>query len=526
MSTFPLCPPHVPPMIGRARLFKRMVGDLTKLTPQSLSLVGPRFFGKSVVLSALAQDPRVTDAYCCVVQWDLGHQIPQSDEEFIAAMRKKLSMALVGKNDDIAKHLVKDTAGYDELFESFELLETENRRVLMLWDGVDATIRSGKLTRNLWDNLLAVGKKDSLTLVTSSRRKLQELIRDAPSVSSEFWLLFDPVRVDIMSEEDVNAFLEKAPNYNFQLGANKELVNWTGGIPPLVVWLLNQVFAGNPPGAITPNSVNDAARNPDDKCSGILDHLWSDCSAPTADLYRHIVEAGQLDYGGLPKQERVALIDVGLIVQHNGKAGSACRLMETHIGGTNPEFGALARMFGSWDSYRANIRGILERRIAQIPHFDETLFHMVERAIEDLPEHPDTSLNNLSHIEDHALDLIWTKELGTDRCLATDVISYWTQSPRDKNKLIRPMMDDDHWEIPGDRGRQLTVLQYLTGSHQDFSQNMAKYVTKDTYVLLNAIHSFRNRSQHSGGQSIDLGVAVSALMLCIELLACLSRVTS
>lgn len=168
MSLFPLFPSQIPKMIGRDRIFKRMIDDLTKQTPQSLSLVGPRFFGKSVILSALAKDPKIAEKYLCVVEWDLGHQIPQSDEEFITAMRKKLSAALAGKNDDISKHLGNETAGYGELVESFELLETENLRILMLWDGVDPTIGSGKLTRNLWDNLLALGRRDSLVLVTSS----------------------------------------------------------------------------------------------------------------------------------------------------------------------------------------------------------------------------------------------------------------------------------------------------------------------------------------------------------------------
>jgi hypothetical protein len=402
-------------MIGRARLFKRMVDELTKPTPQSLSLVGPRFFGKSVILSALAKDLRIIGAYCCVVQWDLKHQIPQSDQEFVAAMRKKLSAALVGKNEDISKHLANETAGYDELLESFELLETENQRILMLWDGVDPTFGSGKLTRNLWDNLLALGRKDSLVLVTSSRRQLLESLRDGQSRTSEFFLLFDSVKLDVMNDEDVTAFAEKMTSHSFQSGALKEIVNWTGGIPPLVVWLLNQISEGNSSNPVTNDSVNCAGRNPDDKCSSILHLLWSDCSAPAADLYRNLVEQGQSDYSALPKQERTALVDVGFIVQQNGKASSACRLMQTHIDGTNSEFGALARMFGSWDSYRANIRGILERRIAQIPRFDETLFHMVERAVEDVPDHPDTSLNSLTHIEDRALDLVWTKESGVDR---------------------------------------------------------------------------------------------------------------
>ncbi|WP_153306910.1 hypothetical protein [Desulfonatronum thioautotrophicum] len=34
----------------------------------------------------------------------------------------------------------------------------------------------------------------------------------------------------------------------------------------------------------------------------------------------------------------------------------------------------------------------------------------------------------------------------------------------------------------------------------------------DTYVLLAALHNFRNRAEHPDGQSIHLGVAVAALM--------------
>lgn len=536
MSQFPLFPPQIPPMIGRDRLYKRMVDGLTKPTPQSLSLVGPRFSGKSVVLSAIARDPKILDAYCCVVEWDLGHQIPQSDEEFIAAMRKKLSTALAGKNDDISKHLAQEAAGYDELLESFELLETDKQRVLMLWDGVDPTIGSGKLTRNLWDNLLALGRKDSLVLVTSSRRKLQELIRDAQSVTSEFWLLFEPVKLEAMNEEDVAAFSAKLPEYSFQAGAVKEIVNWTGGIAPLVIWLFNQICDEESPGAISQNLVHQIAQNPDDTCSGIVDRLWADCSATAADLYRGIVESGKSSYSGLPKQERATLVDAGFIAQNNGIAKSACRLIQTHISGTNQESGALGRLFGDWNDYSNNIRGILERRIAHLRRFDETLFHMVERAVEDVPRHIDTCLNGLTHIEERSLDIVWKRELEPDGCLPPAVISQWSQIALAFHESKRPRVladmiradegcEKNAWKLSADRPSQLALLQLLTGSHQHYTDVVARYASKDTYVLLNAIHCFRNRSQHSGGQVIGLGVAVSALMLCIELLACLDRET-
>ena len=51
----------------------------------------------------------------------------------------------------------------------------------------------------------------------------------------------------------------------------------------------------------------------------------------------------------------------------------------------------------------------------------------------------------------------------------------------------------------------------------------AKTISKDTYVLLNVIHSFRNRDEHPEDQKMHVGVAVSAVMACIELLDCLAR---
>ena len=84
------------------------------------------------------------------------------------------------------------------------------------------------------------------------------------------------------------------------------------------------------------------------------------------------------------------------------------------------------------------------------------------------------------------------------------------------------MIKTDDWSLPQDRYKQLAILQRLTGSKIGFDPK-SKHVSKDTYVLLNAIHLFRNRREHADGQSIHEGVAVSALLLCIELLSCLER---
>lgn len=182
----------------------------------------------------------------------------------------------------------------------------------------------------------------------------------------------------------------------------------------------------------------------------------------------------------------------------------------------------MARLFGSWDDYQANIRSLLERRLAHISRFDERLYRLIERAIDDIPDYPDDCLNNLTGIRDCALTLIWQREFGSGACVPQNTVSYWTEHPRNAHKLIGNMMQSNCWDVPSDPLGQIRLLSLLTGSYPNFDAK-AKAVSKDTYILMDAIHNFRNRAQHSGGQSIHLGVAVAAIMACLELLGCLER---
>jgi hypothetical protein len=107
-------------------------------------------------------------------------------------------------------------------------------------------------------------------------------------------------------------------------------------------------------------------------------------------------------------------------------------------------------------------------------------------------------------------------------CILQAIVSYWTEHHRNENKLIDTMMKLNSWIVPIDPLDQIRLLSLLTGSYRNFATK-AKVTSKDTYVLIDAIHNFRNRAQHSEGQSIHLGVAVAAIMTCLELLGCLER---
>ncbi|HET6425484.1 MAG TPA: hypothetical protein VFG20_17480 [Planctomycetaceae bacterium] len=158
----------------------------------------------------------------------------------------------------------------------------------------------------------------------------------------------------------------------------------------------------------------------------------------------------------------------------------------------------------------------------QIPIVSGRLHRAVGRSLEDIPDFPDDCLNNLTSIEEQALDLIWEQEFGQSKQVPADVVAYWTVPPRDRDKLVAGMMNTNSWGVPSSRGDQVRLLQILTGSAIGFDSK-AKRVSKDTYVLVNAIHSFRNRNQHADGQTMHEGVAVAAMMTCAELLGCLAR---
>lgn len=529
MSKFPIFEPEIP-RVGHDSIFKRLLGELTKPSSEHISLVGARYSGKTVLLNAIAEVvSSKKDQYLTVIYWDLGHHTPRTDEEFLAMLRKRIANGIRKEYPVEADYLEEVGASYNELHEVIGQLSQHEKKVLVIWDGFDRPMQVGALTRNLWDNLLDLCRMSSFRVVTGSRRRLRELIRDANSAGSNLWGVFTPISLPMMGEEDLKGFAELLPEHRFDSGALKEVWNWSGGIPPLVAWLMNRVAEEQTSGAVCNMQVNDLARDRDEKCADMLAQIWDDCSAPAKDLFRLVIENGKLKTSELPKDDRMTLADLGVCRDQAGYFQASCRMLIEHIDGEAPEYSALARLFGKWEDYSKNIRGILERRLAQIDRFDADLFRLVERAIEDIPSYPGAALGLLSQIEDRAFNLIWRYECNSDSELPISVITDWSGIPKSQhNRIVLEMMEADEagrpspWRVPADRTKQLALLQFLTGSHQAYSRSLSKHFRKDAYAILNALHGFRNLIEHTGGQVIPVGVAVSALMLSVELLACIS----
>ncbi len=523
---FPICTPVPPPMLGREQIMSALIRELTKPSPAHRSVVGARYMGKSVILADLAKRMRAATApYAAVIEWDLGHGTPRTDEAFLRVMAQRIADGLLEVGEKAFGDLLKEvqTDFNSELANILDMLATEGKRILMLWDGFAKALGAGTLTRNLWDNLRTLCLKSSIRLVTASRRPLSELIRDEKSVTSDFWNIFgDVVRVGPFNDADRTAILAALPDHTLEAGAHKELDNWSGGNPPLLLSLLNALVIDRPSGSITPEDVNRAAAAIIGRVAPYLTAQWSDCPSNAQDLRQALVPSADSPIGNTASADREALFEKGFALAASNKIKPACRLLDEHLRGSGQGSGSVARLFGDEISYQKNISEVLKRRLAQVSRFNAQLYRYVEIAVGLLDSDPEIALNNLTSIEERALDDIWSRECDKGGVIPTSVVTYWTEPIRNGHRTVQDMMSTRNFIIPSDRWRQLSVLQLLTGSYNGFDSR-ARSVTKDSYALINAIHSMRNRNQHADGQDIHHSVAAAALLVCVELLACLDR---
>lgn len=524
---FPICSAVPPAMLGRHDLLDELMRELSKESPSHRSVVGPRYVGKSVLLHALAERMRTGDSpYRAVIEWDLGHSTPTTDEGFLRALCEKLGDGLVadgiGDYGDYLRAIREDY--YNELANALDAMAREGIRVLMIWDGFDKPLSSGSFTRNLWDNLRELSLGEGLRLVVASRRRLHDLIRDESSVTSDFWSIFgNVVPVGPMDSADVSAVLECVPESAFTQGALSELKNWTGHNPPMLLSLINQVLDTKPVGPVSNDDVNRAATAVDQLVGPLLKDLWSDCSIQAQDLFRELSDGRARSVREVLAEHLYELTSKGFATREGEKVRGACRLLRRFVDQTEDDSGVIGRISGTWDTYRENIRTILARRLNHIDRYDDRLFHLIERSLEDLPDYPNECLNGLTGIRDRTLEIIWDAEAGADRRIPERTTEYWSAPSRIDDRLLLRMRDSNDWRVPrSDPAVQIRLLQLLTGSAQGF-ESRAGAANKDVYVLLNAIHGYRNRGQHSDGEPIRLGVAISAMMTAIELAAILGE---
>jgi hypothetical protein len=518
-SLFQISGPSVPPLVGRKSAMQRLTSSLAKPTPDHLQVVGPRFFGKTILMHSLAEKIRSGDArFKTVVLWDLAHNTPATDDDFIRSLVQQIANQIAPVYKDYADHLRGAGGnGYSELREVIDILDDEKVKILLLWDGFDKAFGSSRLTRNLWDQMRDLASRPGLRIVTSSRKPLHELPRDSESKTSDFWGLFDtsPVRLQCFDDEDLVQATGHLATITFGSGAKAELLNWTAGVPPLIFSLLNKVNEAFKGATVEGADINRLAMESIRDLNPFLGSLWSDCPESSKDLYFELVEAQSIDVKTCKYSDVAPLEEKGFATRSASKVHASCRLLETFVKERADDSGSIGRLFGSEAAFQANARILLDRRLDETEIADADVRLFLSRCLADIPHHLDMCLYNIRGIVDRVLDLIWNAELGPKRQIPVEYTSDWQHYGE------RAANEDWGGRCPTNRGAQLRLLKLLTTP--DRAPIKAKYVTNVTHTLVESAHSFANLGQHLIGRKVDFGTVFAAMCVCLELASRTSR---
>ncbi|UDQ77941.1 hypothetical protein LJQ72_10475 [Pectobacterium brasiliense] len=512
---FPILGTNIPPAVGRLDILAKMKASLTKPVPDHIQVIGARFAGKTVVLHELAKILSQTENnYTTVIMWDLGHQTPATDEQFLQTLAEKIASALSMDHPDYTKHI---RASEDNLYAGIEdvldMLKTENKRILVIMDGFDKPLENGKLTRSLWDQLRELAQLSSFRLMTASRRRLRELIRHPEAQTSDFWNIFnpEPVQIGCFNDNDLNEILKKLPTLTFDQGALSELRNESNCYPVLLLGVLNTISNRVSNGIINSQIVCDAASQALVVLRDQIESLWDDCPASSKDLYLRVIDEKFIPRSLIAQSDIDRLVEKGFATIATNKIQKPCRLLIRYLEEQPTEGNALIRLFGTSDAYISNVKSVFERRIDQIDGIDPLLKRYLERAIGDLPVHPVVFMTNIRGIVDSVFELIWAAELPSKK-IPTDWLDDWSYN----NEKIDGLKSG----FP-QGGKRVLLLRLMTGTEN--SSPRAKKISKTTYHLVNATQSFGDFGQHQNGSAIDQGTAYAVFLLCLELVASISR---
>lgn len=508
----------VPKMLGRDTTYKSLVDGLSKPTPDHISVVGPRMYGKTVLLRHLA-DNLANPAYVAIVYWDLGHETPDSDADFKQRFARVLYEALKRAQVDEAAYLAdgSDDAG-EQLRGAFEDLEDRGARVLVIMDGFDRILAKSNITRSLWDFMRSLGTLTSVRMVTASRLPLQDLCRTEDARTSDFWNIFNPIltQVTCLTTEDLEAFLSalQARGFVIKSDALETIEQHTGGIPVLTAALLNEVFEQSRgqrevSRAVVKNMSDYVGQHYD---KSVLDGLLIDIPTNLQVILSDMAQKPN----GLPKEvighaDTRTLASRGFIHEaSNGHLLVKPRILRMHVQKQNRGVSDIGRLFGEADQYDNSIGRVLELRLRQYQGADSRLTQRVERMLDDLLHYPEATLSNARGIRDVALDLIWDAEIGPGK---RTIPGRW--------KVGSPIFNDPF--PSASRGRQCALLREATGT-QATQRPLTRHASKHTSILLDQISSAGDLENHrTDDEPHPYGFLVAVCTAAVELCGSLTR---
>jgi hypothetical protein len=200
------------------------------------------------------------------------------------------------------------------------------------------------------------------------------------------------------------------------------------------------------------------------------------------------------------------LIERGFVFVTGNKLHRASRLLGIHLDELPNEESSLARLFSNPIAYETNLRTVFQHRISQIKNLSSELEKNLKHLIREIPDDPNYLLRQVRGFENDAFELIWRFEIP-DKRIPSSWMSVWLNNGEHRV---------DEWKTTFPQGFQrVRLLKLMTGS--ELSAPCAQFITKQSYVLMNAVHGFGDFGQHQDGAAVSVGSGYAALHLCLEL---------
>ncbi len=504
-----------PALLGRA---SEVASIRRQWQNTSINVIGPKFYGKTAMLrhlSGLAGQ----DGFDDVVYWNVRDQVPETRAQFFELLHGLMSKQT--KNASAMLGEPKEEDGYyQEIKDAVEEMQKDEQRLLIIMQSVDELLlRGDNISPNLWDNLAHFAGQCGVRFVLSSRKKLIDLVPSESAKLSDFWRKFGHIEpLGAFDERDWDAVISPltARGISLDTSARKELVNWTGGIPPLAIGLCAKLDDNSDGARLGKAEVDSAAKALDRR---YLDELWKDLPA---DVRERLSELA--DKKSLPRSQcDIALADElqsrALADEDHGHFKLTSRLLMEHaqrVGSVLPE---MRRLFGTAEVYLPNVRRVIEMRIAQTASLHPDIKSHFNAILQQLDD-PDAAMKMLCGIYDRCADLVIKLDFPEGK-----IDGSWVSDWEARGKL-RPENRDVDGEmlkgrVPSHRGARMKLLGLL---RDDKILGTSK-ARSSTLCLLNGLLDTSNYCRHAFevGETVPLSFACAALFSALELCGQLSE---
>lgn len=510
-------------MLDRSQIFKAICSDLgEKATPDHVSVVGPKYFGKTVLLNKIASyflEP--SSLYQIVCYWDLRHGTPENNLDFQTKLARKLDEGLlaigIGDYHDYLSESGVEIAGYVE--DVVEALENKELHVLILLDDFDRLAAQPHINKNLWDYLRSLAQRSNLRFATSSRKRLRDLIPSHEARTSDFWNIFSSTRT--LKPIELNGFDEfVAPltrsGWSFEESARKEFFNWTGGVPVLAALLCNEIWESAPKGGLAKPEVDALCESLfADRAQDFLKDLWDDCPQETrGDLIDLASNANHAN--GLRAQRQQALVDRGYLVQEGTRSRAGCRLMMQFAGQGDVRSRDIRDLFNDADAELRTLRALLEFKLNQVEGGHQEIQSYIELAIQGLALGEKAALLTIRSIAQEAINIAWEAEFPGGSIPA----EIQRQLTLDKVQGGCGMDPKVTYRL-GELNTRRSILRVAAGNQGGIK--VSRKVTRPLMLLIDALYNTGNFGQHMSEipeaqeQPVDIGFCVTACWTAIEL---------